>query len=161
MKIKKKLRDITAKEYAKWKAKVCMHPIKCNTCLFNSANCSTSEKSWVNNKNIYSDEFLSQEIEVGVKDILTDEEREYLENVLKPFKDDVRYIVKQNRPTGPDYSDSEYEYITIIINNTTNIAWFGQEYLVFPLFKKGTMYKNMEVDMPYTLDELGLFLEEA
>ena len=36
MKIKKKLRDITAKEYAKWKAKVCIHPIKCNTCLFNS-----------------------------------------------------------------------------------------------------------------------------
>ena len=121
MKIKKKLRDITAKEYAKWKAEVCMHPIKCNTCLFNSTNCSTSEKSWVNNKNIYSDEFLSQEIEVGVKDILTDEEREYLENVLKPFKDDVRYIVKQNRPTGPDYSDSELITLQILLGLVKSI----------------------------------------
>lgn len=161
MKVKKKLRDITAKEYAKWKAKVCVYPIKCNTCPFKPANCNTSEKSWVNNKNIYSDEFLNQEIEVGVEDVLTGEEREYLKNVLKPFKDNVQYIVKQNGPTGPNYSDSGYEYITIIINNTTNIAWFGQEYLVFPLFKKGTMYKNMEVDRPYTLDELELFLEEV
>ena len=158
MKIKKKLKDITFEEYKKWKLEVCDSHVRCNTCLFNSVNCSTSEKSWVNNKNLYSNEFLNQKIEIEKSDILDKKEKKYLKNILRPFKDNVQYIIKQTGPNGQDHSD--YEYITIFINTTTNIGWVGQEYIVFPYFKKGTMYTDMKVNKPYTLEELGLFLKE-
>ena len=60
---KKKLRDLTLEEWNKWQLKNCGN---CNKCAFNKVNCNISyEKlSWVNNKDIYSDKFLDQEIEV-------------------------------------------------------------------------------------------------
>ena len=60
---KKKLRDLTTKEWDKWQDKYCGN---CNKCAFNivSCSCSYEKRSWVNNKDIYSDKFLDQEIEV-------------------------------------------------------------------------------------------------
>lgn len=59
---KKKLRDLTPEEWDKWH-KNCGN---CNKCAFNivSCSCSYEKRSWVNNKDIYSDKFLDQEIEV-------------------------------------------------------------------------------------------------
>ena len=165
MKVKKKLRDLTPEEYRNWRTKYCIGHIDCSSshstcddCPFTSVICNGSDKKiWVNNKDLYSDKFLNQEIEIEVF-ILTDKEKEYLGNVIKPFRNNIQYIIKQTGPTGLDNSD--YEYITIFIKTTTNIAWLGQEYIVFPLFKKGTMYNNMKVENPYTLEELGLFLKK-
>ena len=155
--VKKKLRDLTFEEYKDWKFKNCT-PIKtCTKCEFGCVTCSwfPNEKTcWVNNKDSYSDKFLNQETEIEI-DILDKVEKEYLQNVIKPFKNNIQYIIKQ---TGQDHSD--YEYITIFINSITNTDWLDQEYIVFPYFKKGTMYKNMEIGKKYTLEELGLFLEE-
>ena len=157
MKIKKKLRDLTFEEYKDWKFKNCT-PIKtCTKCEFGCVTCSwfPNEKTcWVYNKDSYSDKFLNQETEIEI-DILDKVEKEYLRNVIKPFKNNIQYIIKQ---TGPDYSDTEY--ITTFINSITNTDWLDQEYIVVPFFKKGTMYKNMEIGKKYTLEELGLFLEE-
>ena len=60
---KKKLRDLTLEEWDKWQHKNCGN---CNKCAFNKVNCNISyeKRSWVNNKDIYSDKFLDQEIEV-------------------------------------------------------------------------------------------------
>ena len=60
---KKKLRDLTLEEWDKWRRKNCGN---CNKCAFNKVNCNISyeKRSWVNNKDIYSDKFLDQEIEV-------------------------------------------------------------------------------------------------
>ena len=60
---KKKLRDLTTKEWDKWQDKYCGN---CNKCAFNivSCSCSYEKRSWVNNKDLYSDKFLDQEIEV-------------------------------------------------------------------------------------------------
>ena len=60
---KKKLRDFTPEEWDKWQRKNCGN---CNKCAFNKVNCNISyeKRSWVNNKDIYSDKFLDQEIEV-------------------------------------------------------------------------------------------------
>ena len=155
--IKKKLRDLTFEEYKDWKFKNCT-PIKtCTKCEFGCVTCSwfPNEKTcWVNNKDSYSNKFLNQETEIEI-DILDKVEKEYLRNVIKPFKNNIQYIIKQ---AGQDHSD--YEYITIFINSITNTDWLDQEYIVFPYFKKGTMYKNMEIGKKYTLEELGLFLEE-
>ena len=155
--IKKKLRDLTFEEYKDWKFKNCT-PIKtCTKCEFGCVTCSwfPNEKTCcVYNKDSYSDKFLNQETEIEI-DILDKVEKEYLRNVIKPFKNNIQYIIKQ---TGPDYSDTEY--ITTFINSITNTDWLDQEYIVVPFFKKGTMYKNMEIGKKYTLEELGLFLEE-
>lgn len=60
---KKKLRDITLEEYKKWLNKNCKNT-SCDSCNFNNVACNMGIRSWVNNKDIYSDKFLDQEIEV-------------------------------------------------------------------------------------------------
>lgn len=64
-KIKKKLRDLTPEEWDNWQVKNCDH-IDCNKCVFTNVVCyrSLEKNSWINNKDIYSDKFLDQEIEV-------------------------------------------------------------------------------------------------
>ena len=60
---KKKLRDITEEDFQKWLNKNCSLRKDCIECIFNNVNCS-DEGNWVNNKDLYSDKFLEQEIEV-------------------------------------------------------------------------------------------------
>ena len=74
------------------------------------------------------------------KEILDDAEKEYLKNVIKPFKNKVKYIGK--------YGDSRGEYINIKITSDSTMS--------FPYFDKNTMYEGMETDKKYTLKELGL-----
>ena len=76
-------------------------------------------------------------------EILDDEEREYLGNIIKPFKDMVNYIVKKD-------VSSLYKYdISINIKDSGNI--------VLPYFDiSSSMYKNMQPNKLYTLQELNL-----
>lgn len=78
-----------------------------------------------------------------IKEILDDEEKEYLRKVIKPFKKRIKYISLKN-------SVGEYNavYIAVYLENDDSMT--------LPNFKKGTMYKNMEVKKRYTLKELGL-----
>lgn len=147
MVVKKKLRDLTKDEYGKYVDKVCGE-ISCNDCIFNKAQCAepSDESSWVNNKELYSDKFLDQEIEIDLP-ILDTEEKEYLSAVLKPFINNVTDVAKYRRT-----SDSR-EYIVINFKDT--------EGLILPHFKENTMYKGMELDRKYTLEELGLFQKNS
>ena len=117
--------------------------MSCNDCIFNKAQCAepSDESSWINNKDLYSDKFLDQEIEIDLP-ILNTEEKEYLSAVLKPFINNVTDIAKYRRT-----SDSS-EYIVINFKDT--------EGLILPHFKENTMYKGMELDKKYTLAELDL-----
>lgn len=81
-----------------------------------------------------------------VKDILDSGEKEYLSNVIKPFKHKVKGIRKNEICNSED--NQKEEYITIYTKNDYPIN--------LPNFKKNTMYKNMEIDKAYTLGELGL-----
>lgn len=72
--------------------------------------------------------------------ILDNKEKEYLGNLIRPFRDRIEYIVKL--PIC-----EEKEFISINLKNDTS-------YL--PNFKKDTMYKNMKLEKYYTLEELGL-----
>ena len=78
---------------------------------------------------------LTLEVEEPILD-----ERKYLSGVIRPFRDRVKTITKRN------YNDIEFISITIKNDNT----------LLFPDFKKGTMYKNMKSYKEYELKELGL-----
>lgn len=73
--------------------------------------------------------------------ILDDVEKAYLSSVIKPFRNDVEYIEKCIFSTG-----AEYIRICLTEDETVN----------FPNFKRGTMYKGMEDNKRYTLEELGL-----
>ena len=84
-------------------------------------------------------EWLNQEYK---EHILDDAEKEYLSNVIKPFRNRVRCI----RKYGTDFMSTECIFITFIDGFN----------FIFPSFKKGTMYKCMELDRNYTLEELGL-----
>lgn len=72
------------------------------------------------------------------KEILDEKEKEYLSAVIKPFRDRVKFIAKRIM-----FDD----YICIGLND---------EAISLPYFKKGTMYKGMELYKKYTLKELGL-----
>ena len=63
---KKKLRDLTPVEWDEWKEKKCLQGSNCEECIFNKVHCHSSSviRSWINNKDLYSDKFLNQEIEV-------------------------------------------------------------------------------------------------
>lgn len=71
-------------------------------------------------------------------EILDEEEKEYLSAVIRPFKDRIEFIAKSRM-----FDD----YISIGLND---------EAISLPYFKKGTMYKGMELYKKYTLKELGL-----
>lgn len=83
----------------------------------------------------------------ATKEILDKEEKEYLEAVLRPFRNRVNCIVKNT-----SCFDGE-QYISIELLNRENI------YL--PYFTKNTKYKGMEPDKEYTLVQLGLFEGES
>ena len=74
-------------------------------------------------------------------EILTDKEKAYLSAVIKPFRENTKYIEKR-------FFVLNSEYIMICFRN--------HETLSFPTFKTGKMYKGMESDKEYTLEELGL-----
>ena len=73
-------------------------------------------------------------------EILDEVEKRYLRGVIRPFRDKVTYIRKFVFSTG----DAK---IDIVVEN-----W----YICLPTFPKNQMYKNMEDDKEYTLEELGL-----
>ena len=73
--------------------------------------------------------------------ILDEAEKRYLSDVIRPFRDRVQYIAKRQ---NDNYKE---EYIIIMIN---------RDLIFLPNFKENTMYKDMELDKKYTLEELGL-----
>ena len=84
------------------------------------------------------------------KEILDKEEKEYLEAVIRPFRDRVVSIEKRWF-----IDNEEKEFIKIWLVGTIDF----NEYAQLPSFEKDTMYKGMELNKEYTLDELGLFKE--
>lgn len=75
------------------------------------------------------------------KEILDDVEKEYLENIIKPFRNKVDNICKF-------FISNSKEYIHIYLKGESGIS--------FPTFKKNAMYKGMKQNRAYSLEELGL-----
>ena len=75
------------------------------------------------------------------KEILDEVEKEYLSNVIRPFRDKVESISKQ-----------------VNIVNTDNFIEIElpAESVCLPYFKKGSMYNGMKENKRYSLEELGL-----
>lgn len=74
------------------------------------------------------------------EEILDEEEKKYLADVIRPFKDKIESICK--------LMGFGKEFISIHLKNGESIN--------FQYFKKGTMYKEMQTGKRYTLEKLGL-----
>lgn len=79
--------------------------------------------------------------------ILDDAEHKYLEEALRPFKNQIKYISKREAGLGLEYLKVDYD------NGIVNASW------TFPYFMGGSMYKRMELNRAYLIEELDLFVE--
>ena len=114
-------------------------------------------QAWDNNKPIYTSTARSDKIllkyflewlEAEYKEpILDEKEKEYLSAVIRPWRDKVKHIYK-----GNSVSHKDLESICIACNCPFGVLHFVD----FPCFKKSTMYKGMELNREYTLEDLGL-----
>ena len=77
-------------------------------------------------------------------EILDEAEKRYLKGVIRPFRDKAEYKVKYMVLKS---FCSDEAYISIKLEN---------DIINLPVFEINTMYKNMEKDKEYTLEELGL-----
>ena len=77
-----------------------------------------------------------------VEEILNEAEKEYLKAVIKPFRNKIKYIQKTKI-----FMENE-AYI--------EIATKDDDTACLPSFDQDKMYKGMEVDKKYSLEELGL-----
>ena len=80
------------------------------------------------------------------KPVLDDAEQRYLTNIIKPFRKHIITIRK--------IQNYKYEFIEIVIYRTDEGA--SCEVISFPYFNKGEMYKGMEINKEYTLEQLEL-----
>ena len=100
-----------------------------------------TEQEWGNSCML--DDLLLGRVEMvkAAKPILDNIEKNYLSNIIKPFRDRIDYIAKINL-------SHRREYILIKMKN--------YELISLPFFAAGTMYKGMENDKDYTIKDLGL-----
>lgn len=77
--------------------------------------------------------------------ILTEEEKEYLKNVIEPFGDYVAYVIK--------FATSKLDFLSIYISvNEEKVRSFE-----IPLmYDLDSMFKNIKYDKRYTLEVLDL-----
>jgi hypothetical protein len=94
----------------------------------------------------YDGLLIQKIIEEKPVEILDKVERNYLKKVINPWKDKVEYITKNK---SFDYDDTEYLKI-----ECTEKMSVGN--VLLPYFEVNTMYKGLELDKKYTLEELDL-----
>ena len=102
-----------------------------------------SEDSTVPISTILNDILNGQYKIVKLPFALTKEEKDYLSEVIKPFRDKIEYIKRLTF----DSVDS----IQVITEKGVTAVLF---------FETDTRYKNMEPDREYTLQELGLYVDK-
>ena len=98
---------------------------------------------------LYIEDFSADWWEEYKEPVLDEKEKEYLSTVIKPFRDRVIYIKKIDMYLGCNKYD---EYILGELGNKDDVV----DTFALPCFPKGNMYKGMETNKKYTLEELGL-----
>ena len=90
-------------------------------------------------------DFLNTEVDIPQPRILDKEEHDYLRAVCKPYK--VKCIHKLEKGIGS-------QFIEIWIKSS--IYYSATESWSMPYFTKDTMYKGMELDKEYSIQDLEL-----
>lgn len=78
------------------------------------------------------------------KEILDKKEKEYLSAVIKPFRNKIKFIRKSETVSKKEFIVIEYE----------DSAYPNRAFL--PTFRPNEMYRGMQLEKEYDLEELGL-----
>lgn len=97
---------------------------------------------WLNKE--YGPKILDDIEKEYLRGILTAEEKEYLSVVIKPFRDRIRSISKEQ------LFDDDVEHLWFAFNDDS------EDEFCLPSFKAGTAYRGMVLYHYYTLKDLGL-----
>ena len=90
--------------------------------------------------------FLKWLLEEAKEPVLDEVERKYLSEVIRPFRKKITHISKVI------HYGVDRQYISITIKDEDGF----RDRLNLPDFENDTMYKGMEINKAYTLEELGL-----
>ena len=145
MKKKIKLRDMTEEQFFAFRHSDSCTKKPCDACPFHYASCSVMERCWAKHKDLYSDKFLDQEVEIEAPDILTKEERDYLKAVIEPFKQRIIFVSKNQCGTSEEYIE--------MFGETTEYAKCLLS--CFPT-SPSMRFDELEDHKRYTLEDLGL-----
>lgn len=143
-----KLRDLTKEQFVAWCRENCPHQSYMNTrmdcnekCPFAHVLCNErDENCWIYNKEDFSDKFLDQTIEIEVPDLLTEEEKSLLKQLVK---------LSAHRITGIEFDEEENDICVGFM-----VAGLLEDNEKFD-FKKG-LFKGVEMGKLYSLSYLGL-----
>lgn len=163
------LRDLTIEQYVEWEDKRCCDRY-CDICLFKKVICrSESNNCWIFNKELYSDDFLNQELRI---------EEELLNAVEKDF---IKDFIKKNINMRNEYY-GDYK-VKLIKRNSGRALWLYKRYAtrtigtkmlkpnVIPVIEFNETkeyfvylladdFNQLEIDREYTMEELEIKLEE-
>ena len=120
MKITKKLRDLTKEEFEKWVRRNC-GKLNCKDCLFVSVNCGIHDgKNWVNNKEVFSDKFLDQTIEIEVPDVLGEKKHKY--HVYYVMKGDMYVFANCEEEAGEIVNHKKFDDLAEHLDSDCDIT---------------------------------------
>lgn len=137
--MKIKLRDMTIEDMKVFDEKVC-GKILCSECIFSKVSCD-NDNCWVRHKELYSDEFLNQEIDLCEHYLLTEKDKAFLLDKIREIDYDIIGVVK-----------TRFDMIEIQLRWGHNQIFRIQ----YPPFKNNYMFRNLEKDKLYSLEDLGL-----
>ena len=119
----------------------------CDGELCTDCNLDIKNDDCILNKLIVTIDALEEKYLLEHKEkILTKFEKDYLSSTLHPFRKIIVTVSKHRL-------NNDFEYIAIRVKSLKEDE---EENMCFPAFKIGTMYKGMELDKKYSLEELGL-----
>lgn len=97
---------------------------------------------------VYEDFTLQKVLWERKPEVLTEEEKIYLRNLIKPFRNQFRGLEKQHS----EETDTYYLVLDIVHCKDKNT----DDSVFMPNFEKDSAYRGLKTDKYYTLDELGL-----
>jgi hypothetical protein len=131
-----KLRDMTFDQFGDYAKHLCGQ--HCLNCPLNFV--CNAYHSWTEHKKSFTNEFLDQTIEIEVPDLLTEEEKSLLKQLVK---------LSARRITGIEFGEEENDiYVGFMV------AELLEDNERFD-FKKG-LFKGVEMGKLYSLSDLGL-----
>ena len=134
-----KLRDLTKEQYKRWGYDNCYNH-SCEKCPFRFVACRSAIAPWYDNKDKFTANFLDQTVEIEVPDLLTEEEKKLLKQLIK---------LSAHRITGIEFDEEENDICVGFM-----VAGLLEDNKKFD-FKKG-LFKGVEMGKLYSLSYLGL-----
>lgn len=154
------LRDLTFEQYEEWADKQCGR--YCDTCLFKKVICSSkSNNCWIFNKELYSNDFLDQELRIEEGPLLN-EEKDFIKNFIKEYikakcENYRNYSVQLIKRRGLRLLWVYKKYETTYLRSPIVEYYETKEYFISASIDK---FNQLEMGRDYTMEELGIKLED-